>query len=95
MWLTNLRTVATGQWREAEELVIFWLKAQTIESADFVLDLEGSSGTDGPTICQGVDWKNPPKRFLFGPLELHTRSQELYKHKTKLKLHPQPFQNPL
>jgi hypothetical protein len=42
-------------------LVIFCLKAQTTESAEFVLDLEGSSGTEGWTICRGVDWRNLPK----------------------------------
>jgi DNA-binding winged helix-turn-helix (wHTH) protein/Flp pilus assembly protein TadD len=34
----------------------------------------------------------PHKIFRFGPFQLLTRSQELYKHEIKLKFRPQPFQ---
>ena len=33
-----------------------------------------------------------PNRYRFGPFELRTRTRELYKQGTKLKLRPQPFQ---
>jgi hypothetical protein len=36
-----------GQWREAEGLLFFYLKAQAIESADFVLDLEARKEQNG------------------------------------------------
>src|ERR1700735_4691430 len=34
----------------------------------------------------------PANRYRFGPYELRTRTRELYKQGTKLKLRPQPFQ---
>jgi Tol biopolymer transport system component/DNA-binding winged helix-turn-helix (wHTH) protein len=33
-----------------------------------------------------------PGHYRFGPYEIHTRTRELYKYGTKLKLRPQPFQ---
>jgi Tol biopolymer transport system component/DNA-binding winged helix-turn-helix (wHTH) protein len=33
-----------------------------------------------------------PSQYRFGPYEIHTRTRELYKYGTKLKLRPQPFQ---
>lgn len=60
MWLTNVKTAAIRQWWEAEALMIFCLKAQTIESADFVLDLEKRTAQNGSTICWGVGWTTLP-----------------------------------
>jgi eukaryotic-like serine/threonine-protein kinase len=36
--------------------------------------------------------KNPPTILRFGPYELRSRTRELYKQGTRLKLRPQPFQ---
>jgi hypothetical protein len=38
-----------GQWREAEEWVVFHLNAQTIDSTDFVLDIEARREENGGT----------------------------------------------
>ena len=38
-----------GQWREAEGLVFFHLKAQSIDSTDFVLDRDACSEENGGT----------------------------------------------
>jgi DNA-binding winged helix-turn-helix (wHTH) protein/Tol biopolymer transport system component len=43
------------------------------------------------TIRRGCRLERPSKTFSFGPFELRTRSQELYKRGIKLKLRPQPF----
>jgi DNA-binding winged helix-turn-helix (wHTH) protein len=34
----------------------------------------------------------PPAIYRFGPFELRTRTRELYKHATKVRLRPQTFQ---
>jgi hypothetical protein len=38
MSFINVKTAAIGQWREAEVLVIFCLKAQTVERMGLVLE---------------------------------------------------------
>lgn len=80
-----------GQWWEAEAPVIFCLKAQTIESADFVMDLAGANGPEWQHNLLGCRLDNPSRNYVFGPFELHRRSQELYKRGVKLKLRPQPY----
>jgi len=38
-----------GQWMEAEGWMVFYLKAQTIDSTDFVLDRDACSEENGGT----------------------------------------------
>jgi len=57
-------------------LVIFSLKAQTIERADFVLDLEQRTKQNGSTSCWGYRLEKTSKTFSFGPFELRSGSRE-------------------
>lgn len=70
----------------------FRLKAQTIDSIDFVLDIEMRTAQNGGQFAVGCRLERPSNIFAFGPFELRPRSRELYKHGVKLKLRPQPFQ---
>src|SRR5580704_13484582 len=70
--------------------MIFHLKAQSIDSTDFVLDIEARREQNGGTDPPGRHLEIQSKDFVFGPFELHAKSRELYKHGVKLKLRPQP-----
>jgi DNA-binding winged helix-turn-helix (wHTH) protein len=70
----------------------FRLKAQTIDSIDFVLDIEMRTAQNVGQFAVGCRLERRSNIFAFGPFELRPRSRELYKHGVKLKLRPQPFQ---